>query len=284
MTYSPKDIITRAAKAAGILGQGQDLGAEDYADMQAIMNDMIGQWNASRQMVFHLQDFAIPSTGAMSYSIGPGGDLGLSSPPRRLEAAYVKQIITTGKPSPVVDSTNQSNNLQIVNAAGQSAQIVNSNLGNSSGIGGYNVDYPLEIIYSREEYSRIRLKNLSAFPSYIYFENSFPLSQVYPWPIAQLGIYELHIVVKDVFQEITSFTSAILMPREYYMALYLQMALFYTIHYKVKLSETAAILLEKRAAAAMRIVKRANLQLTPLTMPKELLRPGIYNPFSDQLN
>lgn len=77
---TPNDLIALSAKAAGILGQGQTLSAEDVNDCFAILNLMLDQWQHQRWMVYHLVDHAISATGATSYSVGSGGDFDIPRP------------------------------------------------------------------------------------------------------------------------------------------------------------------------------------------------------------
>ena len=90
---TPQDIITFAQKAMGILGVGQTALAEDNGDALNALNGMIGQWTRKRWIVYHLIDVAVTTTGAMSYTVGPGCDFNV---PRvdRLEAAFFRQYVS----------------------------------------------------------------------------------------------------------------------------------------------------------------------------------------------
>lgn len=58
-----------------------------------------------------------------------------------------------------------------------------------------NVSYPLTPIWSREDYSKIALKNLSTWPSNYFYDNAFPVGNVFIWPIPSSS-YEIHLIVK----------------------------------------------------------------------------------------
>ncbi len=61
--------------------------------------------------------------------------------------------------------------------------------------GSDDVSYPLIPLWSREDYSRIALKNLQAWPSYYFYDNAFPYGNVFIWPIPT-SQYEIHLITK----------------------------------------------------------------------------------------
>lgn len=88
---TPSDIILQALKAAGILGIGQPAGAEDISDAFFQLNMMLAQWSKKRWLVYHLVNVSKVATGAVSYTVGPGGDFNVTRPDK-LESAFVRQI------------------------------------------------------------------------------------------------------------------------------------------------------------------------------------------------
>lgn len=58
-----------------------------------------------------------------------------------------------------------------------------------------NVSYPLRPIWSREDYSNIGLKNLNSWPSFYFYDNAFPVGNVFIWPVPS-DQYEIHLIVK----------------------------------------------------------------------------------------
>jgi len=89
------DLITDAMDDAGIIGVGQTPLAEDTNKALSRLNAMIAQWSRRRWLVFHLIDIVFTGTGALSYSVGPGGDIPQARPDR-IEAAFFRQL--TGAP------------------------------------------------------------------------------------------------------------------------------------------------------------------------------------------
>lgn len=58
-----------------------------------------------------------------------------------------------------------------------------------------DVSYPLTPIWSREDYSKIALKSLNSWPSYYFYDNAFPIGNVFIWPVPS-STYEIHLIVK----------------------------------------------------------------------------------------
>jgi len=232
------DIITLALKQAGIIGVGQTAQAEDSTDCLTILNMMLSQWQKKRWLVYHLVDVSLNCTGAQSYTVGPGGDFDVARPDR-LEAAFFRQIVQS-----------------------QPAQI----------------DYPLELLQSREDYNNIALKQLTSFPSYIFYDSAYPLGVVYPWPIPS-NLYSLHLTIKETLQSFTNLTDTINLPPEYQAAILYNLSARIRPMYQLQPDPTITAMAED----ALNVIRNANAQVPRLTMPLDLVRPGIYNPYSDQI-
>lgn len=93
-----RDLITSALKKSGVVGVGQTASAEDANDLFDDLNDMMSQWAYERWLVYHLVDVPLVSTGAQSYTVGPGGDFNVTARPDRLEAAFVRFLGATATP------------------------------------------------------------------------------------------------------------------------------------------------------------------------------------------
>lgn len=237
---SALDIIKLAMKDAGILGVGQTPLAEDANDALTTMNSMIAQWRRKRWLVYVLRTDSIVSTGATSYTVGPGGDIDIDPRPDKLESAFFRQTVQS--------QPNQ-------------------------------IDYPLEIISAREVYNRIALKQLQSFPSYIYYETSFPLARIYPWPVPQANIYSVFISTKTNLSYFDNLTDTFEFPDEYFTALRYPLGQRLCVQYNMEASPG----LMAEAKNALNVIRMANLQIATLSMPDDLARPGVYNPYSDQV-
>lgn len=236
---TPQDIITFTLKAVGVVGVGQTPLAEDNNDALTAMNGMLAQWQRKRWLIWHLTDNALVSTGAQSYTIGLGGNFNVARPDR-LEAAFFRQFINS--------TPNQ-------------------------------VDYPLEILESREDYNRIVLKQLPSLPRYVFYDAAYPLGYVYPWPVPQAGVYEIHLTLKETLNQFTTPAQTIALPPEYEEAIWSNLAVRLAPIYQVSVRPEVAGL----AKASLATIRGANTQVPRLTMPTYLNRPALYDANSDRM-
>lgn len=244
---TPQSIINFALRAAGILGVGQSALAEDNTDCFDVLNAMIGDWNQKRWLIWHLVDVAKVSTGALNYSVGPGGDFPYPQAPSRLEAAFFRQIVSS--------QPNQ-------------------------------IDYPLQILQAREDYNTIALKTLVSWPTYIFYDADFSVASsppfcgfVYPWPVPQASLYELHLTLKEILPSFANYRQTINLPGEYFEALWTNLALRLPAIYP---GANITPVVEGLAKASMETIRVANTQVPLLRLPPGLSRPALYNIFSDQ--
>jgi|SRR6185503_6459291 len=234
-----QDIISFSLKAAGVLGVGQSALAEDNNDAFTALNGMLSIWQRKRWLIWHLTDNVLTSTGAQSYSVGLGGDFNVMRPDR-LEAAFFRQFINS--------TPNQ-------------------------------VDYPLDILESREDYNRIVLKTLPSLPRYIFYDAAYPWGYVYPWPVPQAGVYEIHLSLKETLSQFTSLNQSIALPPEYEEALWTNLSIRLAPIYQFTVRPEVLGL----AKAALATIRGANTQIPRLRMPTYLNRPSLYDANSDRL-
>jgi len=140
---TPAQLITLALKQSGVIGVGQAASAEDMQDCFKVMQMMLGQWQTKRLMMYHLVNLSIPCTGALSYSIGPAGDINVARP-NEIQTAFIR-LPATGS--------------------------------------GNRIDYTLRIIKAREDYDRILAKGMGSMPSFLFYDSGFPLGNLYAWPV-----------------------------------------------------------------------------------------------------
>lgn len=239
------DLIALIFRDSGVLGVGQALQAQDTSDAIRRINMMLAQWKRRRWLVFHLVSYSHTMDGSLFYTIGAGGDINVARP-NSIESAFMRQSV-------------QSTPSQI--------------------------DYPLILIQSYEDYSRIALKNMQAGPSwYLFYDSGWPLGKLYPWPLAGgssggSGPFELHIQVKD---ELTSITTAnlvqeIALPPEYEQAIYAVQMMSTRSAYRLPPDQG----INGMARAALETLRTANLQIPTLNMPAAIQSRGGYNIWSD---
>jgi hypothetical protein len=236
------DLISLALIDAGVTGQGQTASAFDSQNALTRLNWLLMQWRQKRWLVYREVTYSVTSTGAQSYTIGPDGtpDITTTVRPDRIESAFARQIVPS-----------------------------QPNL----------IDYPLELIQSREDYNRIALKSLVSFPQFLFYDSAYPNGSLYPWPVMQANLYQLHVSIKQDLGEIANINDDLELPTEYFRALYLSLAEELATAYQLPTDP----LLVSRAAEARNVLRASNAQIARIVLPPELVRPGIYNPYSDRV-
>lgn len=223
-----------------MVGVGQTSLAEQINDAFSTTNQMIAQWARKRWLIFQLLDVAKVSTGAVSYTVGSGGDFNISTRPDRLETGNFVRYLNTQVPN--------------------------------------QVDAPLRLIQSREDYNRIRMKQLGTVPSYVFYDPGWPTGTLYPWPVPQASIYEVHILVKQVLAQFGSVSDTINLPPEYEAAIRWNLADRLPASYDVPPKEK----IQDLAKDALATIRGSNVAIATLAMPSTLAYPGgAYNAQTD---
>lgn len=139
------------------------------------------------------------------------------------------------------------------------------------------VDYNLTILRAKEDYNRIGIKTLNAFPQYAFYDSGNPLGNLFIWPVPN-NQYEIFITTMQQLQQFNDLSDVITLPPEYKAALMYNLALELYPMYGLPVNDTVA----KKAEATLRIIHETNAQIPRLQMPTNLQRrPGNYNIFGD---
>lgn len=180
------DLINMVLKVSGILGVGQTAVPDDLTTGLDWLRAIIGQWQKKRWLVFVEQTVSVASsTGAQTYSIGPGCDFNIGGRPDHIARAYVR--IIPGVPPNLVDMQ-------------------------------------LEVIEAREDYEQISIKTLQTTPAMVFYESGYPTGRVYFWPVPPAGQYGLYLTLKLPLPTYISLADPIALPDEYLEALIWSMA------------------------------------------------------------
>lgn len=258
------DICTQALRECGALGVGQSALAQDISEAQMRLQWMLQEWERKSLLVYQTVDMSVVCTGAQTYSIGPGGDIDtnrdwdpfntqfnvqfgptypVSARPAKIESAFVRQI-TQSQPN--------------------------------------QIDYPLRLIQTQADYNRIALKQLQSFPGWLYYSAGWPRGTLYPWPVPQANIYELHVSVLQQLPPMFANTSVVLsIPFEYLNAMVQNLGLRLRPKYGIVASPGDA--LPGLARDALATLRKANTRIASLEMPNDLLTGQQYNIFSDRM-
>jgi hypothetical protein len=330
------DLCLAALKECRAVGVGQSPLAEDINDAWARLQWMLQQWERKRWLVYHLVNRSIVSTGAQSYTMGPGGQIDTSlvttyaiqslavlaggtgyavNDTITLQSGVVVKVGTV-QAGVVTSVTMQTAGAQsgtllysfsqlttsgagvgatfnspVYTIAGTTASPVNSVrpakiesafLRQITQSNPNQIDMPLQICQSREDYDRIALKQLTSFPGLIFLDSAWPLSVVYAWPIPSAGIYSINIsVLEQLPSYFLTLATKVSLPYEYYSAIVFNLAI--RLMPKYGMVAKAGDQLPGLAKDSLNVLRGANVQIASLQMPSELIRPGIYNPFSDRV-
>lgn len=261
---TPADIIRLVLKDTGVIGVGQTASAEDTNDCFDTLNMMLAQWNSKRWLIYHLIDVSLVSTGAVYYTVGPGGDFDTPRPDRLEDGCFFRQLIT-GSVSGQTYPSNPIDGGPILDA--ETTQNLYSNA----------IDYPLEILESREDYSRIGLKQLTTIPQYIFYDADYPLGKVYPWPVIQPNLYELHILLKSQLSQFENLADPINLPPQYYAAIRYNLACRVRPMYQLPADPQLLALAED----SLSTMRNMNAQVPRLRMPVGIGRGAKYSIYSD---
>jgi len=145
--------------------------------------------------------------------------------------------------------------------------------------GGSNlpVDYPLQVLRAKEDYDRISIKTLNAFPQYVFYDSTFPVGNVFVWPVPN-NQYQIFLTVMTQLQAFQNLSEVIVMPAEYLDAMQWNLAdRILTIY---GLPENPKI--TRYAEVSMRAIMENNSQIPLLHMPVALRgKSGAYNIYGD---
>lgn len=146
---------------------------------------------------------------------------------------------------------------------------------------GNQVDYPLTILQSMEDYNNIALKSMVSFPYYAFLDSAWPLANFFAWPVPQANIYSINFSIREQLPcQFLTLASPINLPLEYYQAIVLNLAL--VLRGTFSIPSFPGDPLPGLAKASLATLRGPNAQIARLQMPSEVMRDGLYNIFSDR--
>ena len=151
--------------------------------------------------------------------------------------------------------------------------------------GNIPVDYPMQVL-NYDDYNAIRLKTLSTnFPGYIYYQPSFPVGEVYIYPLfapndpSTQGPALITLTSWTPLPLITDPTCYIELPPGYWEAIVFNLAIRMAEEYQFEIRPTTVAI----AQNALRIIKRMNQRTVTLQTDNALMNTSQmrYNIYSD---
>lgn len=140
-------------------------------------------------------------------------------------------------------------------------------------------DWGLQLIQSWSDYQQIALKKQTSSPDYLFYDPAYPRGELHFWPVPLPEIYELHVQVKEQFTGFTDLTTKFSFPPNYYATVFHNLVLRAAGIFGRDPPQVSV----KFAQIGMNNLRKANTQLGRLRMPLVLVRPGIYDPYSDRV-
>lgn len=142
------------------------------------------------------------------------------------------------------------------------------------------VDNHLSILRSQDDYNRLSLKQLNAYPEYLFYDQALPLGNIFFWPVPNAQ-YTMFISTLTQLQQFVTTADVITLPPEYEAAI--MWSLVEEIYPLYGLQPNPTV--EKKAAASRAILEDANVQIPQLNLPPALKsnRGTTYNIYGDQL-
>lgn len=224
-------LLTNSLTDAGVVGI-------DEAVEQPILNRaftqanwLLAQWARKRWLCYRLQDYAFVSTGALNYAVGLDQTININPRPDRVEYAFLRFV-------------------------------------NQVPSGGLPVDIPIDVIPSHEDYSRITVKTVGTLPWRIFYDPLWPVGLLFPWPVPQPTIYEIHVGFKVVLPRFASLQQKITFPPEYEAALNWCLARRFRASYQMPADPT----IDALARDGVNVIRQANQAFSTLRMPSALRR------------
>lgn len=241
-------IIGMAQRACGILGQGQTALPQDLTDAQNFLTQLMMQWRQKRWLVFRLDSVDWPITsGQGTYTIGPANPPAVTNP-------VTPDVIVNGNYRP---------------ANIQSAYLrLNTGVGGTTG--NYPLDFPVQILESREQYDAIRLKALQSWPSAIYYDPQIPNGVLNIWPVPIQQNFSFHLGFQQAIDLAAEGSQSLdldtILPTESQLAIVWNLGLQLAVAYKLPPDPQ----LQAAARASLHTLRMVNFALRPLEMPVEL--------------
>jgi|HubBroStandDraft_2_1064218.scaffolds.fasta_scaffold00063_5 hypothetical protein len=222
-------LLTNALIDGGIVGVDEAIEPAILNRAFTQANWLLAQWARKRWLVYRIQDYSFVCTGALNYSVGLGQTVNINPRPDRLEYAFLRFL-------------------------------------NQSPPSGLFVDIPLDIIQSHEDYSRIAVKNVGTLAWRIFYDPVWPVGLLFPWPVPQSTIYEIHVGFKVVLPRFSSIQQPINFPPEYESAMNWCLARRFRATYQMPADPEINAL----ARDALNVIRLANQAVGVLRMPSFL--------------
>lgn len=182
------EVITQALKDATVVGEGDSASAETMTDAFAVFQQMMGSWQENGMNVYAQVTSSFTPTGAISYSVGTGGDIPIARP-EKIDFIYWR---SNGVDVPV----------QLLGTYEEYLEIANKTQGGDACFGFYLPSYPMGTLYlyPQPNSGSVFLTRSEALPTFTSITDTIVLPAKYILPI-RFSLAELFSVT---FQTVIS--------------------------------------------------------------------------------
>jgi len=282
------DLITGALRKINALAAGETPNAQDAADAQQVLNDMIELWSIDHLLVYSsVENLLRFIPGQYQYTIETpvGGTLtgtftnasvsitGVTIPANVAVGSFIVDsagcvpagttvaalpgggVITMSVAATFTPAPNPETFTYTVNgnfAIPRPLAITNA-FTRITASGNTGLDYQIDIV-TRDKYASIGLKGLNGpWPILLYYDPTFPLGTLYFYQNpSQAGV--LHLWTDTILSDFATLTQAINLPQGYAQAIKTNLALFLAPEY----GKTAGALLVQQAKSSLASIRSLN--------------------------
>ena len=263
-----EQLLVNALVDAGIVGIDESIEQPIINRAFTQANWLLAQWARKRWLVYRIQDYAFQTTGALTYTVGLNQTVNINPRPDRVEYAFLRFVnVSVNENGGATPASPGDFNPDDFNPGD-----FNTSSSGSSSVFSLNqttntpVDLPLYIIQSHEDYARITVKSIGTFPRAIFYDPLWPVGLLFPWPVPQQSIYEIHVGFKVVLPRFASLNQLINFPPEYAAAMNHCLARIFRETYQMPPSPT----LDSMARDALNVIRLGNQQMPTLQLPRAL--------------
>ena len=185
MAQTFTDLITRAYRLTGVLGEGEQMSGYQAQDGILMLNELLDSWNADNLNIYTIDILMIPAVGGKQvYTVGPGGDFNVPVRPPAIEAAWFRQLTVTPY-----------------------------------------VDLPLYLISQNDWGNVTSKGITGNISQYAFYDGAFPLSGLNLWPIPNGPQGNIIIHAVHTLNSATNLTDVVNLPPAYAQAIRYNLAM-----------------------------------------------------------
>lgn len=209
------EVITQALKDSTVVGEGDAASAETMTDAFAVFNQMMAQWQESGMNIYAQVTSSFTPTGAVSYTVGTGGDISITRP-EKIDNIYWRFN---------------------------------------------NMDIPIQILSTYEEYLEIVNKTVTGTPSLGFYLPSYPLGTLYLYPQPSSG--SIFITRSETLPTFTSITDTIVLPAKYILPIRFSLAELFSVTFQTVISPAVSTMANRYRVN----LRKSNTRVPTLQMP-----------------